>query len=138
MIKEIDFEATFHVRQEVMSPNIPLSKMKRPGDENASHYGYYNGNQLIGVISFYHEDEEGNEVIGVWRIRGMAVDLDFQRKGIGAKLVKHGLQILPIRRCWLNADLEAVKFYEKIGFKKIAIIEVEYGRRFRMEFFQEL
>lgn len=130
VIQRINYEKTFPLRQLVMDPEKPLEKMKRHGDENAIHFGAIFDDQIVGVVSFY--EEKPND----WRIRGMAVHQDFQKKGIGKALIIFALKDLKTaKRVWCNSRLEAVGFYKRLGFTPFSetIFIPNIGKRIKME-----
>lgn len=87
-------------------------------------------------FAFYHVMEYRDRLIGYWgywRIKNeahlvtFAVHPDFRRKGRGAKLLEHlledaqdqSLDVITLEA--RHSNLVAQKFYERFGFKKIAI-----------------
>ena len=64
-----------------------------------------------------------------YRLRGMATDSEFQRKGYAKKLMIESLRELKGKGCdllWCNARLVAIEFYQSLGFKTLGnIFDVE-------------
>lgn len=57
-----------------------------------------------------------------YRLRGMATDPDFQKQGLGQKIVQAGIEELQKRGAdllWFNARVSAEGFYRKLGFEVI-------------------
>lgn len=130
-IKTIHFSDTFHLRQSVMNPEKKITDMKRPRDEFARHFGAFYQGHIVGVASFY-EEPHPNE----WRIRGMATNEEYQRHGIGRKLIEYAFQeIKDVTRYWCNSRIDVVPFYENLGFQSISdVTQVEgVGERVIME-----
>ena len=113
-----------------MNPEKPIEAMKKPGDEDAVHLGAFVNDKLIGIVSFYEEEQT------IWRIRGMAVNPSYQKKGIGRRLIETGYELLEnVMTIWCNSRISAIPFYERLGFT--AVSEEFYlpghGKRIRME-----
>ena len=89
--------------------------MKMEEDEDGYHFGAFEDNKLVGVVSlFKHADD--------WQFRKLAVVGNGQGKGIGTQLLacitgfverENGTKI------WCNARLSATGFYEKLGYSRI-------------------
>lgn len=69
------------------------------------------------------------------RILSVFVDPDLHKQGIGRKLVKH-LEITAIKEGYnkieIPSNTTALKFYEKLGYKKIKKIVSAYGIEYKM------
>jgi GNAT superfamily N-acetyltransferase len=123
-IKKISSSATYPVRHEVLRKGKPIEtcQFKGDDDENTVHFGLYQKEQLIGIISIFKEPSilflEKNQL----QIRGMAVLEEFQGKGFGAELVKAAENYCinqNIDLIWFNAREKAVLFYKKLGYTSI-------------------
>lgn len=113
-----------------MNPENTIEQMYRPGDEDALHFGAFLNHEIVGVVSFFEEVENN------WRIRGMAVDPAYQKRGIGRKLVLTGCKELQnATLIWCNSRISAIAFYEKLGFvQKSDVLNIEgHGKRVKME-----
>ncbi|MCY3410668.1 MAG: GNAT family N-acetyltransferase [Candidatus Heimdallarchaeota archaeon] len=119
-IRWIDPESTFELRSQILNKN----KASRPGDENALHLGTYIDDKLIAIASFFAQDETECFQDGYWRIRGMAVQDLYQRRGIGKKMVEFFINSKPdIKYLWCNARQGAEGFYLTLGFESSGLIE---------------
>ena len=71
------------------------------------------------------------------RIRYMAVDGRYQRKGVGAAIIKQlfvWAEAQNANRCWLNARVDAVPFYKQQGFEIVKENETDLAvQHFLME-----
>ena len=123
-IKKISSSATYPVRHEVLRKGKPIEtcQFKGDDDENTVHFGLYQKEQLIGIISIFKEKNNLFQEKNQFQIRGMAVLEDFQGKGFGAELVKvvenHCIN-LNVDLIWFNAREIAVPFYKKLGYTSI-------------------
>lgn len=121
IINKISSETTFIVRNPVLRPNLPVESCRFDGDNLPStvHFGYYYDEKLVGIVSVFEKNNENWVVNRQFQIRGMAVLEEFQKKGIGEKLVQTVINLAQekeIELIWFNARKNAVPFYEKIGF----------------------
>ena len=121
-IKEITPEATFAVRQPVLRPGKPIESCHFDGDSlsTTKHFGYFNENNLIGIISLFKNSNENFNTKKQYQIRGMAVLENHQKKGIGAVLVLHTENHLKDKGehlIWFNARESALTFYKKLGYE---------------------
>ena len=123
MIQKIDFKDTLELRKKVLRPNGRLEDCFFPGDqfESALHLGAFADDKIIGVATFYFEiSKDLIETKLPYRLRGMAVDEEFQRHGVGRRILKYGEDELQDRGCdllWFNAREKAFAFYLSMGFQ---------------------
>ncbi|WP_086929771.1 GNAT family N-acetyltransferase [Agarilytica rhodophyticola] len=136
-IIKINPEQTYPLRQKILRPGRPLATCFFQGDEQAKHFGYTIDNTLVGILSLYEEDIPGQEVKGGWRIRGVAVDQEFRRRGIASALLNIAQDVVISEQghfLWCNARVNVSSLYLEHGFfidgDKFAIEGV--GEHFRM------
>jgi RimJ/RimL family protein N-acetyltransferase len=98
----------------------------RMQDDFSIVMGAFEGNSLIGVVTFIREDRIKIEHKG--GIYGMFINPDYQGKGIGSELLSITLQkaseMKGLRQIILgvmSTNLSAIKLYEKMGFKTYAV-----------------
>jgi len=102
------------LRQEVMYPELPLDAVKLPDDGAGSHFGIYEDNQLLSVVSVFERN-------GEMQFRKLATRRDKQGKGLAWILLQHVLQLAEqkkVTRLWCNARLSATALYEKMGLRQ--------------------
>ena len=78
--------------------------------------------KIVTCASYYPEKSMKIKSNRAYRLRGMATDSNFQRKGYASDLMQESFKELKKRDCdmvWCNARLGAVDFYKSIGFKII-------------------
>ena len=76
--------------------------------------------KIVTCATFYPEKSIKIESDNAYRLRGMATDSNFQRKGYASDLIAESFKELKKRDCdmvWCNARLVAVDFYKSVGFK---------------------
>ena len=76
--------------------------------------------KIVTCASYYPEKSIKIKSKRGYRLRGMATDSNFQRKGYATDLMNESFKELKNRDCdmvWCNARLVAVEFYKSAGFK---------------------
>jgi predicted GNAT family N-acyltransferase len=125
-IKNIQASETWDLRHRVMAPNRPFDSIKLPKDEEGLHFGLFDEEKLISVISLFVENNTA-------QFRKFATELSEQGKGYGSILLKHIIEKSiknNIKNLWCNARITALSFYEKFGFEAVSETwmdhEIEY------------
>lgn len=116
IIKQIEKEQAWHLRHEVMWPEMPFDYIKLADDEAGIHYGLFKDEKLISVVSLFIDQEEA-------QFRKFATLEDEQGKGYGSTLLKYVLNRANdhgVKRIWCNARTNKVEFYKKFGLEKTA------------------
>lgn len=124
IIKKINAETTFSVRNPILRPNLPVETCRFDGDHLPStlHWGFYIEEKLVGIVSVFEKNSSNWSFPRQIQIRGMAVLEAYQKKGIGEQLIKNVIESAIASQkqlIWFNARKNAVPFYEKLGFHKI-------------------
>ncbi|NEW04991.1 GNAT family N-acetyltransferase [Paenibacillus sp. SYP-B3998] len=114
-IARIEKELAWTLRHAVMWPDRPIDFVKLEDDENGLHYGLFDGQRLLSVISLFilHEHEA--------QFRKFATLEQEQGKGYGSMLLhfiineaqSQGVRII---RC--NARKSKADFYAKFGLQE--------------------
>ena len=84
----------------------------------------YHEGKMVGCSTLQTDPRDG----AMFRIRGMAVDFDFQNNGIGSKIVSKLQKYAKENNTgiWCNARIRAVPMYERRGFVIVSdIFEIE-------------
>ncbi len=121
LVKEITVEETLPLRSAVLRDGKPFDECRfaEDGKQGSFHLGYFYDERLVGIASFYPIGFDNIEEPGI-QLRGMAVDAQYQGKGIGKALVKFAEEKIKadptITHIWCNARQIAYKFYESQGF----------------------
>lgn len=127
-IVEIDASETWPLRHKVMWPSKPLEFVILPNDEEGIHYGFFEKEKLVSVISLFI-NQKGKEA----QFRKFATDIDFQGKGHGTELLMFLIQEskkLHIKRLICSARINAIRFYEKFGLKTCSDVVIKNGKEF--------
>jgi GNAT superfamily N-acetyltransferase len=115
MILPITSEQTYPLRHRVLWPDKPLEFVKVPEDESGFHFGYFVDGEPVSVISLFIDEQK------VARFRKFATHPDFQRKGIGSRLLQYIFEKAiesEAVQIWCDARLDAKLFYERFGMKQ--------------------
>lgn len=119
-IKQIEAKQAWPIRHKVMYPEKEFDGIKLPEDSNGLHFGLFEGDQLISVVSFFLDGKEA-------QFRKFATLDEKQRAGYGSELLQYLIDYSKsagIKKLWCNARKSAIGFYKKFGFK-------ETGREFK-------
>tara|TARA_B100001250_G_C19632064_1_gene714204 strand:+ start:140 stop:592 length:453 start_codon:yes stop_codon:yes gene_type:complete len=90
--------------------------------ESTFHMACVLDEKAVACATFYPEKSTKIKSQDAYRLRGMATDFKFQRKGYASDLMVESFKELKKRKCdmvWCNARLVAVDFYKSVGFKII-------------------
>lgn len=121
MIKKITALETFLVRHPVLRAGKNVESCRFDGDnlETTKHFGFYDHDKLVGVASVYEFKNNNFSETKQLQLRGMSVLKNYQKQRIGQKLLihceKYAIQC-NIKLIWFNARINAVPFYEKLGY----------------------
>lgn len=121
-IKNITPQETFPIRHEILRKGKPIDSCKFDNDDdsNTFHLGCFVKNRLIGVVSTYKLSNLSFNSEHQFQIRGMAILEEYQRKGIGEKLIQEVEKITISNKTeiiWFNARESTLAFYLKLGYK---------------------
>nr|WP_232381184.1 GNAT family N-acetyltransferase [Paenibacillus tianjinensis] len=104
-------EAAWQLRHEVMWPERELDYVKLEDDDAGAHYGLFEGEQMISVVSLFIDGSEA-------QFRKFATLESMQGKGYGSKLLHHVLNEAAssgVKRVYCNARSHKASFYQKFG-----------------------
>lgn len=131
-IEQIAPIVTRRLRREVLYPNQPIESILLEEDDAGIHFGLYEENKLIAVVSLFIRGQEA-------QFRKFATDTNHQNKGYGSQLLQyiiHYAHIEGVQKIWCNARISAVPFYRKRGFTAIGNSfikgEIEYIKMEKM------
>lgn len=122
LIRQIEAEDTFSVRQPVLRPGKPIESCHFDGDNlgTTAHFGLSENEELVGVVSVYKTNYPNCTIERQFQMRGMAVLKEHQGLGFGLELVKKAEHYIKEKKgnlIWFNARETAVPFYQKLGYK---------------------
>lgn len=128
VVREVPAAATAVLRQRVLRPDVPPDPATWAALDVAGAATYAvlappaGGGDLVPIATVTVLPEacpSRPEVVGAWRLRGMATDDGWRGRGVGrlaldaavAHVAAQGAPLL-----WCNARLVAVSFYARAGF----------------------
>ena len=88
-------------------------------EEATFHMACIVDDKIVTCATFYPEKSRKIKSDNAYRLRGMATDSNFQRKGYASDLMAESFKELKKEDCdmvWCNARLGAVDFYKSAGF----------------------
>ena len=112
---EHEFEQALAIRFKVFvdEQKVPVEEERDSYDTTAVHFGAFYQNQIIGTGRVIVIDDKG-------KIGRLAVLKQYRGLGIGMTLINTIVDYckeLGLREVCLGAQLQAIPFYEKAGFK---------------------
>lgn len=123
IVKKIIAAETYSVRLPVLRKGKPIESCHFEGDdlETTRHFGLYLEQELVGIISLFKKNNLIFQEKNQYQIRGMAVLENHRKKDFGKALIIHceeecnnqGVDLI-----WFNARIEAIGFYEKMGYQR--------------------
>lgn len=126
-IKSVPQATIIPLRHSVLRAGQPVESCYYEEDsmEGCFHVAASIDGKVVAVASFYPEShpklDTDSKSYGdsAWRLRGMATQVDFQGQGIGAELLKTGIEMCREKGAqvlWCNARTSAAPFYSKLNF----------------------
>lgn len=120
-LRIVDPDAVIDLRHKVLRAGLPRDSAVFEGDSEVGtvHLGAFDDwDVMIGCSTILHRMWNG---AAAWQLRGMAVDAQWQGRGIGKALL---LELERLVLCdshsslmWCNARKPAVGFYERHGWR---------------------
>lgn len=109
------YEDAVNIRYEVFveEQKVPADVEIDELEDKSHHVVLYEDDQPMGTARIYHRGD------GIYKIQRVAVLKNYRGKGIGVQLMKEcELQISKLRgtKITLGAQLQALSFYEKLGY----------------------
>lgn len=122
-IRSIGAQETRLLRAAILRPGQTIAQQVYPNDDapGSFHAGAFLQDELVGIASVFHEAPPGEQDPGAWRLRGMAVQADFRRQGIGKRLLERCLEHIQRqggKSLWCNGRVSALTFYHQLGFQE--------------------
>lgn len=124
--REVPLILVWHMRQEVMYPELSLEAVKLPQDAAGTHLGLYQEETLCSVISLFEQD-------GALQFRKFATRNALQGKGYGTRLLQHVFERAKekgLKKIWCNARTTAIGLYQKFGMEPYGATWEQHGHRF--------
>ncbi len=127
VIKQINAEACWPLRHQVMWPDLHLDFIKLAEDPEGYHFGLFKNEELVSVISLFQKEDHSAQ------FRKFATTEAEQGKGYGSTLLDHVIAFCKKQRfhtIWCNARIDKTDFYKKFGMLETEDTFVKEGIRF--------
>lgn len=123
-IKIINSEETHQIRHPVLRAGKSIDSCVFEGDnhETTIHLGLYINTKIIGICSFFKNNNKNIFQEHQYQLRGMAILKEFQGKGLGSTILSYGeifLKEKKTKTIWCNAREVALHFYKQNGYQVI-------------------
>lgn len=114
-LKPEEFEKALAIRIKVFveEQNVPLEEEHDAYDETATHFGVFIDQLLVGTGRLVLQNDTG-------KIGRIAILPDYRGKGLGSGLIRSIIalgQDRGLEKFVLGAQLQALKFYQNLGFE---------------------
>lgn len=121
-VKQIDYSSTYKIRHLVLRKGKPIKTSKFDGDDfdTTKHFGLFDDDKIIGVVSVFLNKNVNFKEIIQYQIRGMAILEEYQNKNLGKLLIEEAEKYCKSKNAtiiWFNAREKAVNFYKKFGYE---------------------
>jgi len=121
-INKVDAEKIRSLRHSELrkGQDFSTTSYRKDYEEGTFHMACIVDERIVTCATFYAEKSLKIKSDNAYRLRGMATDSNFQRKGYASDLMEESFKELTKRDCdmvWCNARLVAVDFYKSVGFK---------------------
>ena len=122
LITEVKASKIRRVRYRNLREGKPYSttSYKRDDENTTFHLACIYNNKIISCATFYPENNKFFLKENAYRLRGMATDLEYRKKGIGKKIMLQAFEKIKKKKgtlLWCNARLVAIEFYKKLGLQ---------------------
>ena len=122
VVQQVAVNRILELRHAVLRADLPKESARFDGDEapGTIHVAACQGDLVVGCATYVRQGFEGEDA---YRLRGMATAPQWQRHGLGHRLLTHAEELLrndPIRLRWCNAREPAIGFYLKEGWTVVS------------------
>ncbi len=122
LIKEVKASKIRRVRYRNLrqGKSYSTTSYKRDDENKTFHLACIYNNKIISCATFYPENNSFFLKENAYRLRGMATDLEYRKKGIGKKIMLQAFEKIKKKKgtlLWCNARLVAIEFYKKLGLQ---------------------
>ena len=111
-----------------MWPEMDISYVQLPNDEEGRHFGLFVQDELVSVVSLFVEGCRA-------QFRKFATSPQHQGKGYGTALLKHIIQTAAaqsINALWCNARQDKKAFYNRFGLMETNHTFCKEGRAYQV------
>lgn len=122
IVEVTDVEHILDVRWRVLRPGRPreTASFANDADPRARHFAFRMDDRVVGCASILPAPLTADPRFA-WQLRGMAVDADLQRGGVGRQLLT-AISETVREPLWCNARLSAAPFYARNGWRPVSAV----------------
>ena len=121
-IQQVPTESIRPLRREVLRAGMENQSVDFEGDDEATTFhlaALDHSGRIVATSTWLARERAGSPGRAAYQLRGMATAVEFQSRGLGARLIVAGLDVLTDRGVeivWANARDAALDFYRRLGF----------------------
>ena len=121
-ILSVPVETVRPLRREVLRAGMTDQSVTFDGDDDPDTFhlaAFDPTGRMVATSTWMRRDRQGATDHSSYQLRGMATAIDWQSRGLGARLIADGLERLETRgatHVWANARDAALDFYRRRGF----------------------
>jgi GNAT superfamily N-acetyltransferase len=121
-VAPVSTESILPLRTKVLRDGTPSRDPRYSEDDlpGTVHFAAVTDDGIVGTSTWLPREYPHDPGIPAVQLKGMAVDQDLQSSGIGALLLRHGIEEAQrngARLVWARARDTALAFYERNGFR---------------------
>src|SRR5690625_1168967 len=122
-IRHIAPQDTYSIGNQILRFNQPFNNGNDHSDFllRTFHLGAFYNEELIGVASFYQENNPLFKEMNQYRIRGMTTLKNYRGQKVGSSFILYGESILKKRNArllWCHTKVSEISYYKKFGLRK--------------------
>lgn len=123
VFRQADPSEAIPLRHRVLRAGLPEETAVFEGDRepDTRHFVAERDGRILACATLVRREWQGRPA---WQLRGMAVEPEQQRSGVGGQLLRHVETWVhdysPLRTLWCNARSPAVRFYLKHGWRVVS------------------
>jgi GNAT superfamily N-acetyltransferase len=122
-IEQIPVELAWQIRHQAMYPDKELEAVKLQDDADGIHFGLFDHEQLISVVSWFRRSEKEAQ------FRKLGTLEEFRNGGYGTLLMQHLIDFSKEKKIdvlWCNARVRALGLYKRFGFN---VTNIEFEKK---------
>jgi predicted GNAT family N-acyltransferase len=122
IIRRVKVSEIYSLRNLVLRPGKPVESTyyDRDHEDVTLHFAGFLRKEVICIATFYPEIMTGFHIHNPYRLRGMATDPNYRRKGYAKKLMEYATTVLKSQHAdliWCKARNVAIPFYQNLGYQ---------------------
>jgi GNAT superfamily N-acetyltransferase len=127
LVRRASADEIRELRLAVLRPDAVRVPSAYDLDPATVHIGAFDGDLAVGCATVFPDPYE--DQLTAWRLRGMAVDPEYQGQGIGRMVLEAATDVAAEAAApllWANGRVSALSFYQSLGWEPIGAV-FDYG-----------